>query len=258
MKRYLLPALLLILAAFSCTRNREIVTNTLEHSYVNALSEGSRDSISINLILEYPTEGVSRKFREGACMSIASLLLGNAPSTDGEGYETLFDSEQEFVSRVLENYRTTFGEMHKDSGESGGMMSWEEYASGIFSGRNGGVISYLLHRASYEGGAHPNEWDDGMVLSLKDGRRIGQDEYFVEGYPDSLSVLLTRHLKEQSGSEFEELFKKDLSPNGNFIVSEEGVTFIFNPYEIAAYSFGTIKVTVPWSEASSLVRKQFR
>lgn len=37
-------------------------------------------------------------------------------------------------------------------------------------------------------------------------------------------------------------------PNGNFAVSEEGVTWTYNPYEIAPYSMGIIDLTVTWAD----------
>ena len=37
-------------------------------------------------------------------------------------------------------------------------------------------------------------------------------------------------------------------PNGNFGVSEEGVTWTFNPYEIAPYALGIIDLTVSWAD----------
>lgn len=37
-------------------------------------------------------------------------------------------------------------------------------------------------------------------------------------------------------------------PNGNFSVSEEGVTWTYNPYEIAPYAMGAIELAVRWSD----------
>ena len=49
------------------------------------------------------------------------------------------------------------------------------------------------------------------------------------------------------------LFVKDIEPNGNFKVSDEGVIYIYGPYEIGPYYLGSIEVTVPWEELGTLV-----
>ena len=49
------------------------------------------------------------------------------------------------------------------------------------------------------------------------------------------------------------LFEKNIRPNGNFTVSDSGVTYIYNQYEIGPYVMGTIKVTVPWNELEDLL-----
>ena len=48
---------------------------------------------------------------------------------------------------------------------------------------------------------------------------------------------------------------KDIEPNGNFKLSEEGITYIYGQYEIGPYYLGIIKVTIPWDELGDLVRE---
>ena len=51
------------------------------------------------------------------------------------------------------------------------------------------------------------------------------------------------------------MFTHEIKPNGNFTVSEQGVTYIYNQYEIAPYSMGAIHVSVPWDEIRDLIRE---
>ena len=50
----------------------------------------------------------------------------------------------------------------------------------------------------------------------------------------------------------EMLFIQEVEPNDNFYITEDGVTFIYNHYEIAPYAMGIIKITIPWNELEGL------
>ena len=50
------------------------------------------------------------------------------------------------------------------------------------------------------------------------------------------------------------LFIKDISPNGNFIVDADGITYIYGRYEIGPYVSGIVKVSVPWSEIKDILK----
>ena len=68
--------------------------------------------------------------------------------------------------------------------------------------------------------------------------------------------MLTSHLRDAMPDQesYDCLFIKDIEPNGNFKVSDTGVTYVYGQYEIGPYSLGIIKVTVPWEELGDLVR----
>ena len=50
------------------------------------------------------------------------------------------------------------------------------------------------------------------------------------------------------------MFIREIGPNGNFSVSEDGVTYIYNHYEIAPYAMGIIRVTLPWDDVRELLK----
>ena len=43
-------------------------------------------------------------------------------------------------------------------------------------------------------------------------------------------------------------------PNGNFSVGKEGITWYFNPYDIAPYALGVIDVTLSWDQLKPLLK----
>ena len=50
------------------------------------------------------------------------------------------------------------------------------------------------------------------------------------------------------------LTTEDIQPNGNFRITEAGITYIYNQYEIGPYVLGAVEVTIPWSELKDLLR----
>ena len=60
---------------------------------------------------------------------------------------------------------------------------------------------------------------------------------------------------EYVGEEYAEaLWTEEIKPNGNFLLSEEGIVYIFNQYEIAPYAAGVIELTIPWDEVSDILK----
>jgi hypothetical protein len=51
-------------------------------------------------------------------------------------------------------------------------------------------------------------------------------------------------------------FAENILPNGNFVVSEDGITYVFNTNEIAVYSMGSTEVTVPFNKLKSVLKKK--
>jgi len=107
------------------------------------------------------------------------------------------------------------------------------------------IVSYELDRFSETGGAHGTEATQYLVFDLNTGKKLTQHDIFEEGFEPKVSDLLKKQIMADKGFESEEqmlnsgyFFAENITPNGNFSVSEQGITFVFNPYEIAAYSLG--------------------
>lgn len=105
----------------------------------------------------------------------------------------------------------------------------------------------------YTGGAHPNSALNQLVVSeetheIISWRSIVKDEA-------RFHKLAEKHFRKASGLSSSESLK-DLywfengifKCNENFSISKEGITFIFNAYEVAPYALGVIEFTIPMNE----------
>ena len=66
---------------------------------------------------------------------------------------------------------------------------------------------------------------------------------------NQIQVGTTDKLAEEIGNDFDpkEVFYVDaIEPSELFSVGEEGITFYYDPYELAPYVFGGIQIRIPW------------
>ena len=253
MKKIILvmPVLLLLVAA--CHKDNKLQTKVYEQSASYALTEGAADSISVQVRLEYPVSGADPEVID----AMTRIIIGQALMEDGSRPD-IAAAVQRYIDVTVADYRETnlplYGKVREEELE-GTLLSWEDQVSGYFSGQHKDIISYDVYAYSFTGGAHGLAGDYVMNFNLKDGSLVGESDFFVPGYLEELACLLTAHLRESMPDEdsYNALFVKDIEPNGNFKVSEEGVTYIYGPYEIGPYYLGSIEVTLPWEELGTLV-----
>ncbi len=49
----------------------------------------------------------------------------------------------------------------------------------------------------------------------------------------------------------------DIFPSENFILGDETITFVYNPYEIAPYAMGSTELIIPFSDIEKLLKNSF-
>lgn len=115
------------------------------------------------------------------------------------------------------------------------------------------LLSYGIHRATYLGGAHGIEVSEYHNYSLKDGFEIGAKDLFRAEKFEDLRAAIHRKICEKYLAEGEELsdagfFSDPIEVTDNFSISDDGITFHYNPYEIGCYALGSVVVEFDWDE----------
>lgn len=121
--------------------------------------------------------------------------------------------------------------------------------------------SYAMDVYEYNGGAHGNRYLLIQNYDLQTGDAVSEQDLFIDDYYEPLKALLLEALIAQTD---EAETKKDLRrlgysvadvvPNENFYVTPEGITYVYNPYEIAPYAMGCIQISLPWDSIRHLLR----
>lgn len=245
-------------AILSCNGTKEVKFDTIGTSETYALVEGRKDSLHIDISLQMPSEGLDKDVMERIGDSILIDALGE--NAEGKGAD---EAIRGYVDERLKDYRetnldfiSTIGK--NDDGEDDqdwGILTWNFETEGKYEGEYNGYLSYSLTSYTYMGGAHGGTAILGLNFDRKTGDTISEDDIFAYGYEEKLSDALRSHLKSSlSTEEYDMLFTTDITPNGNFILSKAGITYIYGQYEIGPYVCGIIKVTVPWEEIQSLLK----
>lgn len=249
---------------FSCTQK---TVKTEEKDFTQKfylVSDTSKGSLSVDIHVELPVD-----FKNKAILdSVRSIIISN-----------LFGKE--FVSqandKVVQLYIKMLHTDYKDNNEA--LVNELDTASsysfnnehtlegfGLISDKH--IYSYGIDRYIYMGGAHGLNTRNYFNFDLKTGKLITEKDLFVDNFEPALADLIKKRIFEDSKEEqakepnTESILSLDdtdywtdsIKPNGNFYISDEGINYIFNPYEIAPYYMGITEVSLPYDRLEDILK----
>ncbi len=114
------------------------------------------------------------------------------------------------------------------------------------------------------GGAHGNTTIRFENFNPRTGERVELADLFVSGYEAKLLPLAQDRFREvraieegvtlaDAGFSFSENVAFTLSDN--FAVEKDGLTFYYNPYEVAPYALGATELTLSYEELDGLLKE---
>jgi hypothetical protein len=230
-------------------QKEELKTKNIEFSEVAPLQEGTPYDFTMEMQIEWPEDGTSRKALKEMQKGITDLLFGSELETTDIEY-----AMKAYNSRSVDFYRQDNEDYLEDIEEEWGfMMNWSESIDGNFLEPYDGMASYLKYSYGYSGGAHGMDALTCRTFDLKTGREIFEEDLFKPGYEDRLTESLRANLL-SCIEDHDMLFETEITPSDNFYLTSEGITYIYQRYEIGPYAIGIIKVTVPWKEIQDIIR----
>lgn len=159
-----------------------------------------------------------------------------------------------FANTYTRDYRKNMAPLYREDRADAKKHPWYEYryvVSTEVRDNGDGVTNYLITLDYYEGGAHGITQLLTMNFDNQTGRRVTLTDVFGADYEAQLTEqLLTALLKKTGDRNLEALhqhgylYSMDMFVPENYIIGDDRVTFIFNPYEIAPYSEGRIELEI--------------
>ena len=125
------------------------------------------------------------------------------------------------------------------------------------------ILSLDMTEAGYTGGAHPNSTTDYVSLVVSTGMMLTLSDILMDDHVKTLNEIAEREFRvlkqipadeglDEAGFWFED---GKFRVNDNFAVTDEGLAFYFNSYEIASYADGPTRLVIPYEDLRPLVRK---
>lgn len=261
-KHYLL--LLLPLLLFACKGSEE-PTLTFEPVTVDrevklsSEDNSPRCQVHLNMLLATADNGEKAQLINNA---LISKLLNRSGENDSQSAVTKFADE------YTETYKKTMLPLYNQDRNDTAKIAWYEYHYVIETTTQPGTpytTSYLATVDYYEGGAHGINQLITFNFDNTTGKLITLADVFAPGYESQLKSTLLKALKSKTGlnsmNELKDagyLYSMDMFPSENFILNEETITFVYNPYEIAPYALGSIELIITYSEVSKILNASFK
>ena len=217
--------------------------------------EKTEPSARLQLILVLPDRKSNTPFPKSVTDTILQMFNEN-PVNGKDQHAVIKAIKDVFFTDYVQSNEPFLNEM------SGPSMYWELLRSGnvIYNDRD--RLSYMVMTYEFTGGAHGLETCRYKTFDLKSGKVIGIREVFHPGFENKLTEVLTAKLRQSSGLKDpvkltdRGYFTDQIRPSENFYFNAQGIGFVYNPYEIAPHSFGTITIFVPFDEISSVIKQR--
>lgn len=170
------------------------------------------------------------------------------------------ESVQQQINNYSKWYRETLGSLpDSELGES-----WNNYYTsaemGIIMNDSGWLVMEYLG-SDYTGGAHGNYGVGYLNIDMRQKKQWKMEDILTVDSAKLQKVLEDegrRYFNIPAGAKLEESLLADrIIPNGNVYITATGITFVYNPYEIASYADGIITLFIPYAKIKELLKPEF-
>lgn len=211
-------------------------------------------------------------------MSVAYAASGNAARDKrinstivrrlfGANTDNVAKAAEKFADNYAAEYQRSLSPLYATDKDDKGKQAWYEYDYRLqTTTRLGprGIVAYTATATWHEGGGQTTTQTLALNFDQATGRTIAMGDVFVAGAEKRLEELLLDRLKDHAGATDDDELKAKgylnattMYATSNFSLGKRGVTFIYNTSEIAMRDNGQVELTIGYSAAKPLMRKDF-
>lgn len=202
-------------------------------------SDGDTSMVEVNIPL---AEG-NKSIADAINFSIQKSVISDLQI--GEVDTIAFNS----IEESIDGFNKEFDDFKHDFPES--TYPWEAQIDGDIMYQSDNIISIALTSYMNTGGAHGNLIITFFNFNAQTGKTISNTDLFND--KKAFYKLAKTYFQNNVD------VKKTLFEPENFVLpanigySDEGITLLYNTYEIAPYSEGVIEFTIPYDKVNSLL-----
>lgn len=176
---------------------------------------------------------------------------------DARTFKNDREAIEHYTLLMAEEGQKPIGELQIDT-----FYSYKEMLVNKIHFNKNDLLSYQVSRINNKGRAANYSSYNNYVINLNNGRRLTENDIFKAGYDHALQQLFEKKLLQQNNvktvSDLEDLGYfgiEEIMPNGNFLIDENGITYIFNKGEYSAYLLDATHIFISLEEVRMLIKK---
>jgi hypothetical protein len=177
------------------------------------------------------------------------LLRPIGREKDNKNFEELM---QNFIDEY-NNFKKEFPESHQE---------WEIERIAVKNFDDENIFSCKSSEYSYLGGAHPNTYLTFTNFNLNSGEIIDLSDILITEFLTELNNIAEPIFRKEKDltedinlTEAGFWFDDDkFSVNNNFSIGKDGLNFVYNNYEITAYTRGPTELFIPYYSIKKLIK----
>lgn len=261
-----LVALAILLA--SCNgKNQDLKPNnigfdTISISKVYHLdNDSTKPSCSLKVKYVVPVKYADTLVLNKIQKELNAFVLGD----DAYGPIRPNEAVTKYINDYIESYKTdaeTLFANWNESDESEDYFSYYKTLESEVIYDKSEILSYQTKSVEYKGGANAYTGYKNIVIYLKTGQALSEEDLFVSGYKDALDeIMLLKLMQQNKVKAKDDLFElgysriEDFTSNNNFLVDDKGITYIFSQGEFSIPTLGEIRISIPYEELSLILKE---
>lgn len=236
------------------------------------LKSDNQDSPSCNVVIDFMF------LKPSSARDSVSLRINQILQRTAFGTEAAQMNPQDAVNYITNHYLTTYKKnllpyyeadlkkgLKKDE-----LPPWYNYQYNITSELSlarDSIYNYTVTNYQFTGGAHPNTFSSWTNINAHSGKILKKTDVFTEQSDKAIIKLIGKHLLTEVNKRLETdsitsiqglwdngiLLNVDLYVPENFLITDQGIKFLYNRYDIAPYFMGDFQLTVPYAEIENLM-----
>lgn len=265
------PALAFIFAiSFACQNDptaQEVVkeeaapvTDTLQYEIKTVASTlpCAKDSAKNCVEVKIDELTIQKGTSKSAASKIEATLRKALSETDNSDGATR--SPQDIIANLEKEYTQITKDMKSYD------FAWEYIHNIEVYLNNNNLFGCSIYNYTFTGGAHPTGFKFYYTFATDKGTPVKLTDLILPNKFPEFKALAEKQFREtreiEEGQTFEEAgywFENDaFMLNNNFKYDASGLTIMYNQYEIAPYSEGSITLEFPYSKIKGMVKGEYR
>ncbi|MEG1586051.1 MAG: DUF3298 domain-containing protein [Bacteroidales bacterium] len=249
-----------LLSMIGCQKQAQLEVNDIQFAefkldtICHLFNDTAKPACKFQLNMQYPASAKDSKVLEAVQKIFTESYLG-AQYTNEQPTQAARSYMKVYVDDYLQLEKDS--SMFNRAAEEGwgvASFSYEEISSSELKFNSGGFISYIVSVYSFTGGAHGMNGTNNHVINLNTKSLMTLTDLFPENVLPEIGTLIIKQIaKDRNFSDPAQLNEdgffsiEDVVPTDNFRIDEKGITWVYNPYEIAVYATGQVSVFLDWA-----------